>query len=218
LPVCRSLSGLGAAFESEDQRQGRFDLLHIRRGNTSDPAYEPRADNGSDCSADGAAGTLDAGGGLDLDTERRRSQRTRQGYDDDQFSRCAGAQFIDGDNNRGGESSPGSPTRPAPSATSQTSPRRGTSVETILEGAFPLAEFGPRVRILLIDAVGLMLRAPNGLASTLFANLAEQCRHRHSTLARLLSEEIARRAGHRAQSVSSARGVGVQDIVASGTK
>ncbi len=37
---------------------------------------------------------------------------------------------------------PGSPARPAPSATSQTSPRRGGSVEPILEGAFPLAELG----------------------------------------------------------------------------
>lgn len=57
--------------------------------------------NGSDCSADGAARPLDAGGGPDLDTERRRSQRVGQGDDDDQFSRRARAQFVDGDDDRG---------------------------------------------------------------------------------------------------------------------
>ncbi|MEP6813952.1 MAG: polysaccharide deacetylase family protein [Marmoricola sp.] len=73
--VGRSLSGRRSAFEPENQSQRRFDLLQVRGGNAADPAYEPRADNGSDPSADGAARTLAAGGGLDLDTERRRSER-----------------------------------------------------------------------------------------------------------------------------------------------
>jgi len=39
-----SLSGRRAAFESEDQVQGRVDLVRVLRGNPSDPVYEPRAD------------------------------------------------------------------------------------------------------------------------------------------------------------------------------
>lgn len=89
---------------------------------------------------------------------------------------------------------PGSPARPAPSATSQISRRRGASAKAILESGFPFPQLGLAGGILRVDATGLPFRAPDGLAPPLVGNLGKQRCQRHPAFACLLGKQVASRA------------------------
>ncbi len=91
---------------------------------------------------------------------------------------------------------PGSPARPAPSATSQISPRRGVSANTVADGRIPILQLGLRPRILQVEGVGVAFGPPHRVATPFVGDLGEQLRHRHAPFAGLSRERVTGCAAH----------------------
>jgi hypothetical protein len=169
----RELSGRRGTVESEDQPKDRFDLFHGQRLDASESAYEREGTTaltarqmarlGRSIPALAGISTRMADGACELDSGTTTIRSVEAPVVNSSTETTTAGRVL-----------PGSPARAAPSATSQVSPQRGASVEAILEGGLPRADLGLGLWALSVDAPGLALRAPDGLAAMLVSDLGEQ--------------------------------------------